>query len=122
MFFLLSILSAYFIYFFIAFIVGISAFWWTDVTGLFYLENTFVSLCSGLLIPLNFFPNYLYTIIKFTPFYYVIFFPTQLFLGNLNYIQIIGGFSFQFLWIIILSKISSIILKAGLVKYEAAGG
>lgn len=120
--FLVSSAFAYFIYFFISFIIGISAFWWTDVTGFFYLGNMIIAFCSGLLLPIDILPNKISAILQITPFYYILYFPLQIFIRRINFNEVIFGFYHQLVWIGILYVITVLIFNMGLKKYEAAGG
>ncbi len=53
-----------------------------DVTGLLVLKGGMIEFLSGALVPLNLLPAFLTGALKFTPFYYIVFYPASLFLGT----------------------------------------
>jgi ABC-2 type transport system permease protein len=118
----ISIIFAYIIYFFISFSIGLSSFWWTDVTGLFYVGNTIVGLCSGLLLPLNVFPPNIEIIMKFLPFQYIIYFPIQIFIQSIDISEIFINLGIQVVWIVGGYIGVKALLSLGLKKYEGYGG
>jgi ABC-2 type transport system permease protein len=53
-----------------------------DVGGLLVLKGGMIEFLSGALVPLNLLPAVLTGTLKFTPFYYIVFYPASLFLGT----------------------------------------
>jgi viologen exporter family transport system permease protein len=53
-----------------------------DTTGMMIMKNTIIEFLSGALIPLSLLPAPLVNGLKFTPFYYVVYYPASLFLGQ----------------------------------------
>lgn len=53
-----------------------------DIGGFMMLKRSFVEFFSGAMIPLILMPDWLQGILKYTPFYYVIFYPVNLLLGQ----------------------------------------
>ena len=74
---------------------------------------------SGLLAPVVSFPEYVKSWIYLTPFPYLIDFPANLLSGNAT--NIIGGFSMQVLWILLLIPTFKKMWAAGTKKYTAMG-
>ncbi len=52
-----------------------------DVSGLLIFKGALIEFLSGALVPLNLMPAFVIEALKFTPFYYVVFYPASLFLG-----------------------------------------
>lgn len=55
---------------------------YTDISGMMILKGSIIEFFSGAMIPLNLFPAGLVAVLRFTPFYYVVFYPANLFLGR----------------------------------------
>lgn len=100
-------------------IVGLIAFWTTEIgwTGAFVTQ--IINLFSGVRFPTNFYPLAISTFISLTPIYYFGFFPTSIFLQN-GPIDIPTAFVIQIIWSIILLAVLSTLWKRGLAIYEGA--
>lgn len=120
--FLISAILAYFIYSLISIALSFSAFWLTDVTGIFYIGNHIITLLSGMLLPINLFPAAFHKIAKLLPFYYIIFLPMQIFAQRIPVDEAILAISVQAGWLIFLNVLCAFILRMGTKKYEAFGG
>jgi ABC-2 type transport system permease protein len=53
-----------------------------DVSGLLIFKGGIIEFLSGSLVPLNLLPAVLTGALKFTPFYYIVYYPASLFLGT----------------------------------------
>jgi ABC-2 type transport system permease protein len=53
-----------------------------DVGGLLIMKGGIIEFLSGALVPLNLLPAPLAEVLKFTPFYYIVYYPASLFLGT----------------------------------------
>jgi ABC-2 type transport system permease protein len=53
-----------------------------DILGFMFTKGTIVEVLSGALIPLTLLPAGLVSVLKFTPIYYVVYYPVSLFLGQ----------------------------------------
>ena len=53
-----------------------------DVTGLMIIKNTLIEFFSGAFIPLQLLPALITGLLKFTPFYYVVYYPASLFINQ----------------------------------------
>lgn len=120
--FALSVLLSLLLYFLIAYCVSLSTFWWEDVAGLFYVQNAFIGFFSGLTIPLNLLPASVFSFSTFLPFYYITFFPIQMYLGKVTWGEAAYGLLLQAGWIIVLYACARALWKYGLRRYMAAGG
>jgi len=120
--FILSMLLAYILYSLLSFSIGFLAFWFTDVTGFFYIGNTIIILCSGVLIPLDLFPDTIFSILQYLPFYYIVYFPLKIFVQNLNTTDILHGYVVQVIWIYVLYLFVKKWFNIGVKKYESFGG
>lgn len=62
--------------------IGLLSLKFVDILGFMFTKGTLVELLSGALIPLTLLPAGLVTLLKFTPVYYVVYYPVSLFLGQ----------------------------------------
>jgi ABC-2 type transport system permease protein len=53
-----------------------------DITGMMMMKGVIIEFLSGALVPLNMLPPWLNDALKFTPFYYIVYYPASLFLGQ----------------------------------------
>ena len=118
----LSIIStflSFLIQFLIQSIIACLCFWIekaSSIERLLFIPTLFL---SGLLAPVASFPEYVKSWIYITPFPYLIDFPANILSGN--EINVLGGFSMQILWIIVLFPVFTKIWSAGTKKYTAMG-
>ncbi len=122
LFFLLITILSTIIVFFIEFIFGLMAFYTTSGWGLQVLKKSLVTILSGQIAPIVFFPNFIVKIINILPFADLIYSPitTLLNMNSTNDIWII--LLRQFIWIIILYVASKLIYKKAIKNVTIYGG
>jgi ABC-2 type transport system permease protein len=122
--FVLTIAIAIFIYFLLIFIVSAAPFWMPEIAwGAHFLVTVIVvEFLSGALFPLDILPTVLQDIINLTPFPYLIFFPLQVYLGNLDSSQMVYGVVVSLVWLAAMWFFMNYIWKKGLKAYQAYGG
>lgn len=120
--FLLSILLGFWIAVSIMFLVESSSFWFQSDKGFKVCMYGIFSFFSGLLIPLNYFPDWALSFTKLLPFAYTFDAPVQIYLGIQGDDQILTSFIGQFFWLIVLSLTCLFVLKQGANKLEIHGG
>jgi ABC-2 type transport system permease protein len=120
---LLSVIAyicAFFILFFIETIIGFITFYTTETWALMTNFGSILNFFSGRLYPLDLvFSNFTLTI--FNPFSFVFYQPLQIYLGKYDQQKALMAVSFGLIWVLILYKLSSILFKYGLKKYESVG-
>lgn len=103
-------------------LVGILSFWLLETQSLGILINMTISMLSGSLFPIDLINEHLSLIIKYLPFSYMAFFPSQVFLGKVGINEIISNLLVCFSWIIGFIFIVYSLWKKGIRKYSAFGG
>lgn len=104
------------------FLISSMAFFFTEVFSFMILYNALVTLLSGSVIPITFFPEYIIKFINYTPFPYLYYYPTAILLGkdiSIQYTDLIFNYIIQ---ISIVSLFTIWIYKSGIKKLEFAGG
>lgn len=114
-------LFSYFINFFFSVLIGMLAFWFSEVSGVYSSFNKINKFLSGAYFPLALLPAaYLKTSLWF-PFAYTFFIPIQLYLGKISLIDGIKAIGIQAVWLFILYGIIKFVWHLGLRRYESAG-
>jgi len=121
-FFILSFLMAMILSFFVEFCVGLLTFYTNYSWGLQAFEEALVSLFSGALIPLTFFPGWLKTIANVLPFQQMSYSPVSIYLGIVKGQQILDVLAFQLMWIVILLTMTRLFYKFAIKKVTVQGG
>lgn len=121
--FLLSIILAILIYFFVLFLLSSIPFWVPEIgwASHFLVTVVITESLSGALFPINILPGVLQSIILATPFPYLIYFPIEVYLGNITGMSLLGGLGVSIAWTGILWITLKIIWQKGLKAYQAFG-
>jgi len=122
---LLSILLAYFIYFYVSYIIGIASFWIVESQGIRSFYYLLYGVFSGQFIPLVFFPKPLQIIQFFLPFQYTSYVPAMVFIGKytlgdieLSIPAIIG---IQALALLCVFLVSELLYSSAMKRFTAVG-
>lgn len=109
------------LYFFINMIFGFIGFWSPDSWAPRFLFYTVISFTSGNLYPLDIFPKRFVDIISLTPFPYLMYFQTKVYLEKLSTFEIYKGTLVLFIWIVLTALFMFFMWKKGLKTYSAEG-
>lgn len=118
---ILIILFAYLLSFTYKMIVGLTAFWVTDFTGIHNLEGVASMLLAGFIVPLNLLPVGLKTFALIQPLAYMIYYPVVAIQGTLTVPQLFQTLGMQILWLLISLWIYKRMWTAGLRQFTAVG-
>lgn len=119
--FIISVLLAQFLSYTAAFCMSMTALWTTEFMStlrLYYLPEMFL---SGRLIPLSALPIWALGVARFTHFRYMIYFPTQMLMGNLSSTQVREGLLMQVLWISFFLVLGRFVFLKGTRHYSGFG-
>ncbi len=108
--------------FLITYAIAMFAFWILEVSTLVFIYFAFEYIFAGHLFPLDIMPQWMYAVVKWTPFPYQLFFPISIFKERLETVQMIEGFGIQILWILLIGMLVRFLWTRGLKKYTAVGG
>lgn len=87
------------------FLIGLLAFLFKSIDGIIRAKYYLAQLCSGLLLPLSFFPEWLRAVVDWLPFKTVAHVPLQLYLGKFSDGEVLSMFLLQFVWLVVLSAL-----------------
>ncbi len=122
---LLSILLAFLMTFYIHYILGMTAFWFVQSSGIRRVFDLLSGIFSGVFIPLVFFPEGLQKALFFLPFPYMTYVPVMVYTGNFVLagitmpIPVIVGL--QAIAVAVVMLISEIIYRASMRRFNGVG-
>ena len=120
--FALSTVFAFVILTQLNFLIGLLAFYLKSIQGIMRAKYYLIQLCSGLLLPLTFFPDWARTVLDFLPFKTVAYIPLQFYLGKLEGTAVSHALSNQIIWTAVLLIIGQILWQRALSKLTVQGG
>jgi len=115
------IVLGYIISFIFKMIVGITALWFTDYSGLQQLVEAILFIFAGMLMPLEFLPKAVQQAAYAMPFSYIIYFPLMAFQGKLTNIESLRTIGIQIVWIVLLAGIYQLMWKKGIRLFTGLG-
>ncbi len=118
---LCTAILALFMYFFINLIFGFLGFWSPDIWAPRFLFFMITSFVAGTFFPLDIFPKSIVDILFYTPFPYLIYFPTKIWLEQLSSSTISHGILVASTWTILCGAGAYAIWKKGLKDYSSEG-
>ncbi len=120
--FILSVILAGLLQFFIAYSMALLAFWVLDVSTFIFIQFAFEYIASGHLFPLDLLPPALATALRLTPYPYLCYFPVSVYLGRIQGPELIQGLAIQAAWVAAGYGLARWMWRRGIRKYSAVGG
>lgn len=117
----ISVFIALILFFFINFLLGLIGFWTEEVWAPRFVFFIILNFFAGQLFPLDILPATLFSIFRFLPFTYLLFFPIKIYLGQLSLIEVYFGLIISVFWLVILYLLLKFVWKRGLKNYAAQG-
>jgi ABC-2 type transport system permease protein len=121
--FLISIVIAILIFFYLLFLVDSITFWVPEAGwgAQFLVTVVAVEYLSGAIFPIDILPESFQNFLNLTPFPYMIYFPLQVYLGHIAGATLIRGILVAAIWLIILMVLFRYVWKKGITAYQAYG-
>lgn len=119
--FFIAIILGVIINFCISLIFSLSAFWAENSWGPMFLMGIFLDGFGGTLFPIDILPKNIFNLLMLTPFPYLVYFPSRLYIGTFQNSEICYGFGILIFWVICLVFLTRIILDKGLRHFSAVG-
>lgn len=120
--FLLSLVLAFMVGFFLECSMGMLSFWFLEVSSLLFVYMLFTFFFSGHMFPLDFLPEPWRTMVAFLPFQYLAYFPAAIFLGKIQGPEIVHGLMIQAGWVALFMFTSRWLMHRGFNRYSGFGG
>lgn len=109
------------LYFYFSLILGFLGFWTPDIWGPRFLSFVVMEFFAGGLFPLDILPKPLFLVSQSLPFFYFIYFPLKVYLGQLSGSVIAQGLIVELFWVFGLWFIARVVWQKGLRVYTAEG-
>ena len=109
------------LFFYFSLLISYFGFWTPDVWAPRFLSFVFAEFFTGALFPLDILSAPLYLLSRSLPFFYFIYFPLKVYLGQLSPIEILQGFLVGLVWTVGLWGCARIVWLRGLRAYTAEG-
>jgi len=116
----LSLLGGAIIFALLQAIIGIAAFWMSEIWPITEMNDMLLQLLGGILAPLTLLPSVVQTITLYLPFRYIFFEPVAIALDKQPNPG--GVIAAQAIFIVLLYSFYKLMWRAGIRKYEANGG
>jgi len=120
--YLLSLILAYLINFYINVCYGYSAFVLKNLWGSNLLKNIIIGFLAGSTIPLAFMPPVLSEILRILPFASLTYTPVMIYIGKYDLVQILISFGLQIVWLAFFVFLQQVIWNACVKRLSAQGG
>ncbi len=121
LFFLLSLLLASFLQFFLFESLSLLSFWVENTYGIRFTMRVILEVVGGAIIPLSFFPLALQKIFLWLPFPYMVYLPMRIYLGKISLEEVQLEIFREIFWIIALALVNMLLWKKGVRHYVAMG-
>ena len=119
--FIISTFLAVMAHFYISFSLSLIGFFNPEVWAPRFIFFVILMFFSGQVFPLDILPSTIFSVVKFLPFTYLVYFPVKIYLGNLEFAQICEGLTVAFIWTIALYFSAKFFWQKGLKFYTAYG-
>ena len=120
--YLLSLVLAFLLGFFLEATIGMIGFWFLEVGSLLFVYMLFSFFFSGHMFPLDMLPGVWGQLVDLLPLKYLAYFPAAVFLGKIPGAQLAQGLAVQAGWVIFLMIACRLAFQRGVNRYSAYGG
>lgn len=120
--FVISLILAFLLGFFLDLCIGLIGFWFLEVSSLLFVYMLLNFFLSGHMFPLDLLPEPWQTIVDYLPFKYLAYFPAAVFLGKIEADELWWEIGVEFLWLVGLVVLARGLYSRGLHRYSGFGG
>jgi ABC-2 type transport system permease protein len=117
-----ALLMAWALRFLWGYALALLAFWATRADALLALQDALVFLLAGQVAPTSLLPGVLRQVSAVLPFRYMVGFPVEVLLGQLDTVGVFTGLAYQAGWLLIAWILFRAVWREGIKRYEAVGG
>lgn len=120
--FLFSAVLSFLMLAYLNFLVGLISFMTRSIMGIISAKHYTIQLLSGLLMPLEFFPDWLYSASLYLPFRHIAHTPAALYLGRFSGTEALSALAIQGLWTVVLYGAAHLFWRRMMRKLVIQGG
>ena len=117
-----ALVLAWALRFFWGYWLALLAFWATRADALLSVQDALVFLLGGQVAPTALLPEPMRVLAAVLPFRYMLGFPVEVLIGQLDRTGLLFGFAVQGAWLAISLLLSAVMWRKGLHHYTAVGG
>ena len=120
--FVASLLMAFLMGYLLESLIGMISFWFLEVSSLLFIYMMINYFLSGHMIPLDFLPEPIFSVVQYLPFKYLAYFPPAIMLGRYTHAELAHELTIELVWIVGLLLANRIAFARGVRRYGAFGG
>ena len=120
--FSISLILTGLLQFFVSYTMALLAFWILEIDTLIFMLFAIEYVAGGHLFPLDLLPQSFISLLVYTPFPYLLYFPASIFLGRTSGDLLTTGLIIQLFWVVFAYAAALFIWEKGIRKYESVGG
>lgn len=120
--FLLAFINAILLSSALTMLLTVSMLWTLSGEGINSVVPTLIIFCSGMVVPLPLFPNWIQPLLNVLPFSGLLDQPFRLFTGNLPPSALFGVLIHQEFWIVVITLLGRFLVSRGIKKLIIQGG
>jgi len=120
--YLLSLVMAFLLGYFLEVTLGMIGFWWLEVSSLFFVYMLMNFFFSGHMFPLDLLPGIWGQLVRLLPLQYLAYFPAAVFLGKITGPELTAGLWIQFAWVVFFILAARVAFHYGVRHYSGFGG
>jgi len=110
----ISLFIAFTLSFTLSYFIGLFCFWIEDFWAVHNVKHVTIQLLGGIVLPYSFFPDDIASILRFTPFPYIVSWPVKIIQNQINYVDVFTSIT----WIMILFFLVRILQYKAIQKYS----
>jgi ABC-2 type transport system permease protein len=118
----ITIVLSYFLFFLIAYLVGLCAFWMQEAMSLAHVKDLLVMLLGGAMLPTSLLPDWMQAVAMALPFRTIYALPAGIYLGQVRGWEIVQGWAVQCAWIAAAYVAYRVMWRAGTRRFALVGG
>lgn len=120
--FVLSLMMAFLLGFFLEASIGMIGFWFLEVSSLLFIYMLFNFFFSGHMFPIDMLPGFWRHVVELIPLQYLAYFPAAVFLGKIQGDALVYGLCIQAAWVAFFVVLSRVMFALGVRRYSGYGG
>lgn len=120
--FVLSLIMAFLLGYFIDLCIGLIGFWFLEVSSLLFVYMLLSFFLSGHMFPIDLLPEPFRTVVNFMPFKYLAYFPAAIFLEKVEPDRLWFEMALEATWLCFFIVLARFLYSRGLKRYSGFGG
>jgi ABC-2 type transport system permease protein len=120
--FVLSLIMAFLLGYFLDLCIGLIGFWFLEVSSLLFIYMLLNFFLSGHMFPLELLGEPWRSLVEFLPFKYLAYFPAAIFLGKIESQDLWSELLGEALWLLATIALARLLYSRGLRRYSGYGG